>query len=168
MSTVLTFCSLKARTMDRVQRMREAKQLKMTNPSKTRIYWVFFWRTVKSQRKEVELVFSLLFEHKLLQNVTYFAFKHSHPINRWVVRNILPASTSWAQLTTELHQDSYEDLATRMKITFKLFKIKQKMGILIQPSPFSTKLTCPSVLQHCYNYTGYKKCKLWPVSTPLN
>lgn len=38
MSTVLTFCSLKARTIDRVQRMRDAKQLKMTNPSKTRIY----------------------------------------------------------------------------------------------------------------------------------
>lgn len=38
MSTELTFCSFMARTIDRVQRMREAKQLKMTNPSKARIY----------------------------------------------------------------------------------------------------------------------------------
>lgn len=80
MSTTLTCRSLKARTTDREQRMRDAKQFKMTNPSKTRIYKLFFWRTVKSQGNKIDFVLPHLFKHILLQNITYFAFKHSHPM----------------------------------------------------------------------------------------
>lgn len=78
MSTVLTFCSLKARTMDRVQRMRDAKQLKMTNPSKTRIYWLFFWRTVKSQGKErVSLHISLsTYCYKMVRHIAFKLLSH--------------------------------------------------------------------------------------------
>lgn len=80
MSTTLTCRSLKARTTDREQRMRDAKQFKMTNPSKTRMYKLFFWSTVKSQGNKIDFVLSHLFEHILLQNITYFAFKHSSPM----------------------------------------------------------------------------------------